>query len=208
MEEKKNKPSFLGYVFIILVVALFTAVTMIMLFIPPLGLYLFTVRLLGIWGYLFMAIAAIMTPYLKQVTKNLGKPFLKVHHIFAYAGIALIVAHPLLQAIYRADYSIFLPDFSSWLIFWGLAGRPALILLFIALIGVLLRKKIRFWRILHVLMYIMLLMGLVHGILIGTDFANRAILVLFYILFACVTFSFILKRIQKYRSLKKSGRPV
>jgi predicted ferric reductase len=206
LEEKKNKPSRLGYVFILLVLALFTAVTVIMLLIPPLDLYLFTVRLLGIWGYLFMAIAAIMTPYLKQVTKNLGRPFLKVHHSFAYTGIVLIVAHPVLQAVYLRDHSIFLPDFSSWIMFWGLAGRPALIILFIALIGVLLRKKIRPWRILHVLMYVMLLMGLVHGILIGTDFANRAILVIFYILFAFVTFSFVLKRIQKYKSFKRSQR--
>ncbi len=206
MGNKNNKPRILRTAFGTLIILLFAAVTAIMLLIPPLDLYLFSVRLLAIWGYLFMAIAAIMTPYLKQITKNFGRPFLKVHHSFAYTGFFLITAHPVLQAINNRDLSIFLPDFSSWFLFWALAGRPALIILFIALIGVLLRKKIKFWRILHALMFLMLLMGLVHGVLIGTDFANRAILILFYILFALVVFSFVLKRIQKYRSFKKTDR--
>jgi hypothetical protein len=42
-----------------------------------------TIRLLALNGYLGLSIAAILTPFLKEVTLFFKKSFIKVHHYFA-----------------------------------------------------------------------------------------------------------------------------
>ena len=101
----------------------FLIVTIIKLTIPAPTPYNFFIRLFALWGFIAMAIATIMTPFLREVTKNLGKPFLKIHHFFAFSGTALITLHPITLAIERASLSVFLPNFESWYLFWLLAGR-------------------------------------------------------------------------------------
>ena len=66
------------------------------------------------------------------------------------------------------------------LIFWSLAGRPALYLAYIAVLASLFRTRIdRYWRYLHGLMYVVLTFAFVHGYLIGGNFTNPIIIVLF-----------------------------
>lgn len=184
------------------ITVVFIIITIIKATIPAPTTYNFFIRLFALWGFTSMAIATIMTPFLREVTKNFGKPFLKVHHLFAFSGTALITLHPIVLAIERLSLTVFLPNFESWYLFWLLAGRPSLIILYIALLGILFRKKIKAWRAIHALMYPMLLMGYVHGVMIGTDFQNVGILIIFTILFALAMVAFVLKRYQVYKLQK------
>ena len=56
------------------------------------------VRLFGLYGYLFLAIATLTTPFLKEVTQAFGRPFLRVHHVFSVLGLILITLHPVSDA--------------------------------------------------------------------------------------------------------------
>ena len=154
----------IGMVVAVLVLSLI--ITLIALFTPYTHGLELMVRLFALWGFLMLAIATMMTPYLKQIYQLFGKPFIKIHHIFAILGIAFITAHPIAFAIETMNILVFVPNFSSWILFWSLAGRPALILFYIALVGVLLRTKIKtHWRAIHAIMYIVLIFGFVHTIL-------------------------------------------
>jgi DMSO/TMAO reductase YedYZ heme-binding membrane subunit len=200
---KQNQISQNGMIILTGIGLLFLVVTIIKITISPTSAYQFFIRLFGLWGFIALAIATIMTPFLKEIGKTFGKPFLKMHHLFGIGGLILITLHPVTLAIQRMNLAIFLPDFSSWYQFWLLGGRPALILLYIALIGVVLRKKIKVWRGIHTLMYLMLFIGYVHGILIGTDFQNVGIVIIFSLLMAASIGALILKRIQLHQLAKK-----
>jgi hypothetical protein len=102
--------------------------------------------------------------------------------------------------------AIFIPVFSPWGRFWALASRPAPYLLYIAFAGVLLRKYIpKYWRWVHGLMYVALLFAVVHGNLIGDDFRDPIVWVLFNTLFALVVAAFVLKRWQNIQKKRASG---
>jgi len=131
------------------------------------------VRLFGLYGYMFLSVATLITPFLKEVTQAFGKPFLRVHHIFSILGIVFITLHPVFNAAQQLSLTVFVPRFDSWEGFWMFAGRPAFIILYIALLAAILRVQApKYWRPFHALMYIVLLFGLVHANLIGDDFEN------------------------------------
>lgn len=76
----------------------------------------------------------------------------------------------------------------------------ALILVYVAFGAVLLRKKIiAYWRSFHALMYLALFVGVVHANLIGVDFQNLAIKLIFDGLFTAALVAFGLNRLQHYR---------
>ena len=142
------------------------------------------VRLLGLYGFLFLGVATLITPFLAEVTRVFGRPFLNVHHAFSVFGIAFITLHPVFNAVQRLSLAVFVPRFDSWELFWMLAGRPALIILYVALLAVFLRRKIpKYWRPFRALIYVVLLFGIVHANLIGEDFANLGIMIIFDALF-------------------------
>ncbi|MCW4007987.1 MAG: hypothetical protein NWF09_04755 [Candidatus Bathyarchaeota archaeon] len=162
------------------------------------------VRFFGLYGYLFLSVATLTTPFLKEVTQAFGKSFLKVHHTFSILGIALITLHPVFNAVERLSLSVFLPNFSSWDTFWRLAGRPAFILLYVAVSAAILRAKApKYWRFFHSLMYVVLLFGIVHANLIGTDFGNMGILLIYNGLFAASLAGFVLKRYRTHIMKKR-----
>ncbi|MFP4050797.1 MAG: hypothetical protein ACLFVB_03560, partial [Thermoplasmata archaeon] len=141
-----------------------------------------------------------MTPFLKDIYQTFGKPFLTIHHAFAAVGLAGATLHPVVFALDVGDPAVFIPDTSSWLAFWELAGRPALILIYVAVIAVLIKSKMKkYWRAVHSLMYVVLFFVLVHGILIGTDFENIGILVIYNLLFVGVVVGFVYKRYQNWQ---------
>jgi sulfoxide reductase heme-binding subunit YedZ len=162
------------------------------------------VRLLGLYGFLFLGVATLITPFLAEVTRVFGRPFLKVHHAFSVFGIAFITLHPMFNAVQRLSLTVFVPRFDSWELFWMLAGRPALIILYVALLAVFLRRKIpKYWRPFHALMYVVLLFGIVHANLIGDDFANLGIMIIFDALFLASLASFAYKRYLNYRTRRE-----
>jgi hypothetical protein len=172
------------------------------------------IRFLGLYGFLFLGIAALTTPFLAEITLDFGKPFIRIHHAFAAVGIVLITLHPIGNAVQRMSLDVFLPRFSSWTVFWMLAGRPALILFYVGVGAAFLRMKIpKYWRDFHVLIYVVLFFGIVHANLLGEDFANLGIKLTFDALFAASMAGLIYKRYrsyavrQKYRSLPGKNTP-
>jgi hypothetical protein len=174
--------------------------------VAAVGLGSILVRLFALYGFLFVGIAALTTPFLAEITVAFGKPFIKVHHTFAAVGLVLITLHPVFYAVQRLSLGVFVPRFDSWGVFWALAGRPALYLLYVGVGAVLLRMKIpRYWRILHALVYVVLFFGIVHGNLLGEDFANLGITLTLDGLFAASMAGLLYKRYKIYRVKRKYG---
>ncbi len=196
---KDRKITQLGYLILSLIILLFLAVALLMMASPPQTLLGFLIRLLGLWGLAALAVAAIITPFLKEIKKVFGRSFLGMHHFFSFAGLILITLHPVSAALQAMDLSVFVPVFDSWTDFWIFAGRPALYILYIALIAVLIRRKVKPWRAIHALMYVVLLFGFVHGTYIGTDFAASPVFVIFSVLFGLAVISFLAKRVQQFK---------
>jgi DMSO/TMAO reductase YedYZ heme-binding membrane subunit len=196
----------MGRVFTAGIAALFTAVAAVSLLDVPADPLTRLVRTAALLGLLALGLAALTTPFLARIRKTFGRPFLTVHHLFAAGGLVLVTLHPVLYAVQVADITVFLPAFSSVSLFLALGGRFALILLYLAAATVLLRRSIpKYWRIVHGLMYPALLLGVVHGNLIGTDFAHPFIFFVYNILFVAVVAVFVTKRWQ--RGGKKRPRP-
>ena len=155
------------------------------------------IRFAGLAGFILLAIASIMIPWSREIYRNFGTSFVKFHHIFAVSGLILITLHPVLLAIRLMNVSVFLPRLDSFQEFLPIAGRPALILIYIAVTGVLLRRVIPlYWRAVHALIWIALILGIIHGDLIGTDMKNPVIFLLFNGLAVTAIGAFVLKRLK------------
>ncbi len=187
-----------GYGFLGVILGLYAAIIILFLTIPSPNTYNFLVRFFALTGFYCIAIATLMTPFVKEIYKEFGKPFMKIHHIFAAIGITGATLHPVIFAIQVSDIAVFLPDISSWIAFWELAGRPAFILVYIAVGAAILQRKIpKYWRAIHSMIYVVLIFVYFHAYLIGTDFDNLGILIIFTILFVASMGAFVFKRLQK-----------
>ena len=161
------------------------------------------VRLLALNGYLALALAASMSPFLREIRVAFGRPFLTVHHALAAFGLAVILLHPLSYALMAGSLAVLLPSTWIWKEFWTYAGRPALVLIFIALIAVSLRRRIpAYWRPFHMLMYAALVMGLVHALLRGTDTTDPVVRVVLGGAFAVAMGAFVVKRWQRKKRVR------
>jgi hypothetical protein len=159
-----------------------------------------SVRLLALNGYIALSIAAMMSPFLKEITLFFKKSFTKIHHYFAAAGLLLITLHPIVVLIQTMDPTVFLPNFHSLYFFFFFGGVISLILIYVAFGFVLLRRKIMaYWRPFHMLMYVALFIGLIHANLRGSSFQYLYIAIIYDALFAGALAAFILKRWQFYR---------
>ncbi len=156
-----------------------------------------TVRLLALTGFLAVSIAAVMDPFLKEITLFFKKPWMRIHHNFAAAGLMLITLHPIFVVILTSDPTIVLPNFSSPYNFFLYGGSIALISIYVAFGAVLLRRKmVKYWRYFHMLMYLALFFGVVHANLFGVDLQGIPLRVVYIALFGAVVFAFALKRWQ------------
>lgn len=165
------------------------------------------VRLFALNGFIALSVASILSAFLKEVTLFFKKPFVRIHHYFAAAGLVLITLHPLVLFFQSLNLAVFLPNFGSLELFLYYAGRPSLIIIYIAFVAVLLRRKIQaYWRFFHALMYVALFFGLVHGNLSGRDFGNIGIAVAFNVLFVVVLAAFVWKRWQLYKTKANSKK--
>ena len=196
-----------GIIFLLGIAVL--AVVIAVLFLPSAleaDLSRLAIRFFGLYGYMFLSTAVLLTPFLREVTQAFGKPFLKVHHSFAVLGVVFITLHPVFNAIERLSLSVFVPRFDSWTLFWLLAGRPAFILIYVAVFAAFLRVKAPNWRAFHALMYLVLFFGIAHAYLIGNDFQNLGILLIFIALFIATLVGFAFKRYRNYQLKRKMSR--
>ena len=67
------------------------------------------VRFAGLAGFVLLAVAALMTPWSREVYRTFGTSFVKFHHIFAISGLVIITLHPVLLAMRLMNASVFLP---------------------------------------------------------------------------------------------------
>lgn len=187
---------------------------------PTENWFYFFIRLCSLLGLLAMFISSILTPFQRELYRIFKTSFIKIHHGSAITGLVLITMHPILFAIDQGiknsigqGFAVFVPVFSSWLAFWQLAGRPALIFIYVALIAVLLRRSIKkSWRWLHSFNYIALVFGVIHGILIGSDFYNfqepivvtELLITIFFIILTITTLvTFTMKRLTMIKRQRK-----
>jgi hypothetical protein len=156
------------------------------------------IRFAGLAGFVLLAVAALMTPWSREIYRNFGTSFGKFHHIFAISGLVLITLHPVLLAMRLMNASVFLPWFGSFQEFFVLAGRPALILIYLAVAAVLLRRCIpSYWRAVHALIWVALILAIIHGDLIGTDMKNPSLFLIFNGLAVVAVGAFVLKRVKR-----------
>jgi len=156
------------------------------------------VRLFALNGFVALALAASMSPFLREIRQVFGRPFILVHHFFAAFGLISILLHPVAAAVRAGSLSVFIPVFSSLQAFLALGGRVAFYLILIAVAAAVLRNRYpAAWRPFHMLMYAALAFGLVHAALIGSDLVNPAVRGVMYALFVVVMAALLLKRRQQ-----------
>lgn len=160
------------------------------------------VRLLALNGYLTLAVAASMSPFLREIRAAFGRSFLTVHHTLAAFGLAVILLHPLSYALLAGSLAVLLPSAWTWGEFWIYAGRPAFVLILVAVLAAVLRRRIiPYWRPVHMLMYAALVLGLVHALLRGTDTTGPVVRAVLVGAFGVAMGAFVLKRWQRKKRL-------
>ncbi|MGV9169880.1 MAG: ferric reductase-like transmembrane domain-containing protein [Promethearchaeia archaeon] len=159
------------------------------------------IRLAALNGFVSLFLATALAAFTREIYQIFSRPFMAIHHVLAAIGLILITIHPVVLAITSMDASIFLPDVSSWEAFLSLGGRPALILVYVAVIAGFFRRHIlNYWRIVHGLVYVALVLAYIHGIWIGTDLANPLVAGLFTIM---LVISFLVLIHKRYRVWKR-----
>lgn len=201
VDRMSEEGNYNGYLILLAIMIIYILEAFVVLSSGETDVYLILARLCALYGYTSIFFATILSNFIREVRKVFGRPFLKIHHYFAIIGMIAITVHPVVISIYSASILMFIPDFSSWLSFWSLAGRPALYLAYIAVLASIFRTRIdRYWRYLHGLMYVVLTFAFVHGYLIGANFTNPFIVGLFLAMLVIAYFTGI------NRSLKRSKR--
>jgi len=188
----------MGYLVLVSIAILLLLSVVVVAIHPSLSIYTNGIRLAGLAGFSLLAIAAIMTPWVREIHQTFGSSFLSIHHLFSITGLILITLHPVLLAVRLMNALVFLPRLGSLQVVLSNAGRPSLILIYIALAGVMLRRVMPgYWRFFHALIWVALLLGIVHGNLVGTDMKNPIVFVTFNSLMAVALGAFLLKRFKR-----------
>lgn len=180
------------------IVAFFLAVAAVVAGLPTPTPVTLGIRIAALWGLLAMGIAALMTPFLVEVRRVFGSPFLRVHHVFAAFGLAAITLHPVLVAVRSSSLLVFVPTLPFLDRYAINAGRVALPLIYVAVIGALFRARFAEWRYFHLVIYLGFLVGLLHGTLMSQFFFGSLFLaVLFLGLGVAIVGAFVAKRWQR-----------
>lgn len=163
-----------GLLYIVLTGLAGAGLVAISIALGPVGTVLdWGIRAAAMLGYLAVFLTAVTSAYMRELFQLLGRPFIRVHHVYSVAGLVLITLHPLGVAIRSSDLLVFLPDFSSLYQFFSLGGRAAWYLIGIASLAAVFRTTIgQRWRMIHYVNYVAFFLATVHAILIGTDFLS------------------------------------
>ena len=166
------------------------------------GTWHFLGRISALIGITSLFIAILLSLLVKESKRIFGVYYLKIHHTFSFLGLLLISLHPVFLAIDFGTGSIFIPTFSSWYDFLKNAGRPALYLIYIAVMAALLRKSMaKHWKYVHSLLYPAFILGAVHSILNGRDLKIPILSLLFMTEIIIVIIIFCYKRYRNKKSV-------
>lgn len=189
------------------IVIVFLAVATVVAGLPNPTPVTLGIRLAALWGLLAMGIAALMTPFLAEVRRVFGSPFLRVHHVFAAFGLAAITLHPVLVAVRSSSLLVFVPTLPFLDRYAINTGRVALPLIYVAVIGALVRARFAEWRYFHLVIYLGYLLGLLHGTLMSQFFFGSLFLTaLFLGLGVAIVGAFVAKRWQRRKRADTTRR--
>ena len=189
------------------IVVVFLAVAAVVAGLPTPTPVTLGIRIAALWGLLAMGIAALKTPFLAEVRRVFGSPFLRVHHVFAAFGLAAITLHPVLVAVRSSSLLVFLPVFPFLERYAPNAGRIALPLIYIAVVAALLKTRFSEWRYFHLILYLALLLGLLHGVVFSDWFFGNLFLNVLYLgLGAAIVGAFVAKRWQRRKRARATPR--
>lgn len=161
------------------------------------------IRYSALTGFVSLFLASVFSGFTRQIYQLFGRSYVQIHHLFAILGLILVTIHPLTLAVKVMSIAVFVPDVSSLENFLILGGRPAIYLIYISLFFGFARRTLpKYWRFFHMSIYIALMLAYIHGVLIGTDFANPIIFVLFTIMIGLSLFVLVYKRYVTWKRKK------
>ena len=164
-------------------------------------------RAAGLFGYGTLFLTIVSHEYMREMRKLFGKPFLKVHHILAVAGLVLVILHPTIMAIFMRDWSQFVPRFDSLQVFLSLGGRPALYLILIGVLAAVVRSRLKdTWKIIHWLNYVAFVLVFAHSWLMGGNVSTSPLRFVWPLLLVIVVLVFVRKRLVRTPP-KRGGTP-
>lgn len=162
-----------------------------------------SLRFCGLFGFLSLSLGAIMNLLRKEIRTTLGQPFIRVHHVFVITGIILITIHPVIFAFSLGDFTVFIPKTSSILAFFTNGGRVAIILIYVGFLAAVFRSALKGrWIQIHRIMYLALILGIIHANLLGQDFSDPVIKILYNAIAGIVIITGIIKMRHRHRLLK------
>ncbi len=189
------------------IVVVFLAVAAVVVGLPNPTPVTLGIRIAVLWGVLAMGIAALMTPFLAEVRRVFGSPFLGVHHVFAGFGLAANTLHPVLVAVRSSSFLVFVPTLPFLDRYAMNAGRISLPLVYVAVVGALVRARFAEWRYFHLVIYLGFLAGLFHGMFMSRFFFGNLFLTALYLgLGVAVVGAFVAKRWQRRKRAPATTR--
>ena len=192
-ESPRNPPHVLP---LAAALALVLIILLPVIIISPTDVLNVLIRVCALSGTFCLTLAAISSAFVMQISKLTRRPFKQFHHILAISGVILITLHPLFFAWQMKSFDVFIPQLGSWPAFLSWGGRIGIILIYLALIGALLMRRIpRQWRYWHWLVYPSLLLGGIHALRMGQDIiTSTAAQILAWTILALTVIVFLYKR--------------
>jgi len=200
MPEKKVRS--LWWVALVDVVVLALA-ALLVLQQPEGGALYVGLRLAALVGLGLIYLSCWSSLFVRELTKALGRPFVRAHHVLSIVGLALATLHPIGVAINNASAAVLLPRFSSWSAFVARLGPIVWLLLMAGLVSALLRAKWKGWRWLHWANYIAFFAAVLHARTLGSDMQSAGMGVLLPLLAASIVIAFVWKRLKLRKPARK-----
>lgn len=198
--RKKGNPWLLAIAAVVMLVI----VAALLLIRPPRSPGYLAMRAASLLGYQMLFLTIVSSAYLRQMLRWFGRPFLKVHHLAAITGLALVVLHPIAVALTLATARLFLPQLGSLKEFFRYGGSVALYLFILAALIAVFRKALGSrWLALHAVAYVAFLFATVHGFLLGDDFVSPVVKVVAVFMVGAVVYSVVLRRQARRRAPAK-----
>lgn len=182
--------------YLALVGAVILAITILLNVLVPYGNWLdYLIRGAALFAYQTLFVVILSTPYLREMVRFFGRPFIKVHHIATITALVLIILHPIGVAFRYGSAGVFVPTVSSISQFLANGGRADWYLLGIAALAAVTRNKwAKGWRTVHWLAYVAFLLITVHGLLLGSNLQFPAVRVVVLLMALAVVLTFGRKR--------------
>ncbi|MFC1662919.1 ferric reductase-like transmembrane domain-containing protein [Patescibacteria group bacterium] len=172
-------------------------------------IYLTLVRLFGLLAFSIIFTQIVIGAFRKFFVLLFSPLWLRIHLILGIVAVIIALTHPVLLIMNdirdnSLDYLWLLPDFSSQTLLWQSLGPLALYLIIITAITALLRKKIKLWRKLHLLNYLIFFLAFFHSWNIGSDLQINWVKTVWLIYLITVTIA-LLYRLKFYISKKRKS---